>query len=523
MLAFDREAAACCRFTGNWLAVLIPPCARWPGPKYGILRGRHEGREWNLRDAQFEIFIDGSHVQTVSVLDAPLETVVACGLPDGEHTVECRFALRPGACGALAGFVFGMGNPAGVAVTIHGDYESALNTVRLTLEDEHGKGVTKIGRNPLSARAGIIILDGGTYRLKAQANGWESCTTKPFQLVTGDTVDLPPIYLRRAPDDAACEGYGIVHPSLGQSISIAPGTSFSAFLRIAGGATADAVSSATLTGASEEYSLSIQASSICEQFTNEHGLQLRIPDTVPDGLYDLRIAFADWTDTAPSAVMVRRQIPDSFRILYFGHTNTWEQETAEYIDQLVDIANRLDPLFVIVSNEVNGAYLSGCLRRLRMPCFVTTGNHSYPGFSRFFGPAVAAYDCGPCRVLNFGRPWSDEWRHAVHLLEDSPSPPIRIINAYEPDAPVEGLLDRCQVQLLFAGHAMGSAEPSDSTLIVGKANANSFRIVAVDNGVPRLITCPDEPQGAFPVPRDAADSRQLVAAVEAALNESIGS
>jgi len=502
LLTFEPDASVTCRFEGEWVAVMLPPCAGWPGTRYGILRGLRGGCEYTMKDAELEVELDGRPCRSIPVGESPLEVLIATALAPGQHELRCRFALAEGACGGVSGFVVGRGGPAQIAVKTCGDYEDDLNTVRLSLARDGELVHTKIGRNPLSGAAAVTVVQDGTHALRIEAEGWETYTSD-VDLEAGCTTDLGSVYLRRRQPDGVCEDYGLVRPRRGQTASVAAGGKFPALVRAQGGAEPDTVVGAALVAGERRVALTIAEDRVVEQYSFEHELSLCLPTDTPTGMYDLEVDMDTWRHVAPAAVMVRDDSPERFRIVFLGHTNTWEQATAEYLRRMTDLINLLNPLFVVVSNEVNGAYLTGALSGLRMPCFVTPGNHSYPDFSKFWGAEVAAYDCGPARILNFGQPWCDEWRHAVHLFEDRPDAGIRIINAYEPNAPVEELLDRCGVGLLCAGHSVGAGEyvGQTPTLVVGKADSNSFRIVEVSDGVPTLVTCPDGPRGAFPVPR----------------------
>ena len=58
------------------------------------------------------------------------------------------------------------------------------------------------------------------------------------------------------------------------------------------------------------------------------------------------------------------EFPKNPVFVTFGHMDTFGQEPAEYLERIAELSNLIAPDMVLVSNEVNGAYVSGALSRL---------------------------------------------------------------------------------------------------------------------------------------------------------------
>ena len=170
----------------------------------------------------------------------------------------------------------------------------------------------------------------------------------------------------------------------------------------------------------------------------------------------------------------------------FGHLDTQGQYQAEYERRLAEIANLIAPDMVLISNAVNPAYISGSHLVLEMPYVITFGNHQFYGHEKWYGDQVGITDYGPdlC-ILNFGHPWHVDLSQADALLSSRAQAKIKIINAFEHNAPVETFLDRHKIKLIHDAHGPGEKVMTigtTPTTRVGKINSSSFRVVRFKDG-----------------------------------------
>src|SRR4029450_2863139 len=84
--------------------------------------------------------------------------------------------------------------------------------------------------------------------------------------------------------------------------------------------------------------------------------------------------------------------------------------------------------------------------------------------------------------------------------------PVKVINAFEHDAPVAEFLDRHRIQLLHDGHGPGArvmTMGATPTLRVVKPDSESFRVIRFKDGRAVSFTYRGEPESAIPFPRKA--------------------
>ena len=232
---------------------------------------------------------------------------------------------------------------------------------------------------------------------------------------------------------------------------------------------------------------------------------------MPPGTYDLAVKVTGGRRTgicrSPRSVHVVQQYPTDPVFVTFGHLDTSAQYQSEYLSRLVTVTNLLAPDMVLCSNAVNPAYLSGALAELDAPYVINFGNHQFRGHEAWYGDPVGLTDFGPhLSVLNFGHPWHVDLSRAEALLTSRPNTAVRIINAFEPNAPLE-FLNRHQVRMIHDAHGPGKKVQdlgSTPTRRIGKTNSESFRIVRFRNN--RVSTCTYNGHETAPVPfgREAA-------------------
>ena len=140
---------------------------------------------------------------------------------------------------------------------------------------------------------------------------------------------------------------------------------------------------------------------------------------------------------------------------------------------------------VLMANACNPAYVAGALGELNIPYAVNFGNHQFAGAERWFGSQEGIIDFGPdiC-VLNRSLPWSEPVAQADAWFAGRPDARIKIINAFEYNAPTN-FLDRHRVALVHDAHGPGErvmkmgATPS---LRAGKSDSESFRVIRFAGG-----------------------------------------
>ena len=163
---------------------------------------------------------------------------------------------------------------------------------------------------------------------------------------------------------------------------------------------------------------------------------------------------------------------------------------AEYLERLAGICNLVGADLVLSSNACNPAYVSGSLSHLQVPYVVNFGNHQFPGHEAWFGDPVGRIAFGPqISVLNFGHPWHIGTERADRLLGERRAAEMKIINAFEANAPVE-FFDRHQVRMIHDGHGTGTKVMdvgATPTRRIGKSNSISFRVVRLKDN--RVVTC----------------------------------
>ena len=504
LMSDDPSASLTFEFEGAFLSILLAPTWQDPGPLYGAFGTVRAGRNLTPVDAVLEVSVDDLPPVPVGLLTSPLEAVVFRGAPAGRHTVTVRQAAGRHGMVAIEAFRIA-GRPLGqLRFGVFGEESYNLNDLRLEVLQAGQCVQRRIVRNARSGRCAVTGLVPGAYDLQLFAFGWEPLELKGVVVSDGRDADLGDFYLRRRPRGRGGRE-GVIRPGRGRTVSVAPGGHFEVLCRLKKG---DAIREAHLV--SEDLRLPIDLEVAPADDEKLHGTFLRvrgkIGDEVPDDLYDLEVQFDGWAKPmiAAQAVAVRRRWPEDFYLVTFGHTNTWGQENAEYLARLVDVVNAIHPTMVLIANEVNWAYLTGALGRLRVPYCITWGNHSYPNYEHFFGPRISAVDAGPIRVVNFGHTWDEDWRSVRRLFENRPDAGIRIINTFDSNAPTAELLDRCKVNLLHDAHGRGvkvEARGRTPTWRVGKVNAESFRLVRFRGGEFHSATYRGEAEAPIPFPR----------------------
>ena len=108
-------------------------------------------------------------------------------------------------------------------------------------------------------------------------------------------------------------------------------------------------------------------------------------------------------------------------------------------------------------------------------------------------------------ILNFGHPWHVNKSRADALLASRSKTAVRVINAFESNAPFD-FLDRHQIRMIHDGHGTGSKVAnigSTPTRRVGKSNSESFRVVRFRNSQVESCTYNGHETAPIPFAREA--------------------
>jgi hypothetical protein len=322
--------------------------------------------------------------------------------------------------------------------------------------------------------------------------GWKPTRTESITIKAGEETRLPGLYLGRQRDVAQD---AFTFPSFGYSAVRQPGGSFRARFE---GQRADIKGVRLVRShgpATISRSCKFEEDKAAAFYYHREGT-VSLPADMPPGMYDLEITMLDQsrtrTLTSPRSVAVVATLPADPVFMSWGHLDTWGQYQAEYVGRLATIANLLAADMVLVSNEGNPAYAAGALDALEMPFVINFGNHRGPEPGPWFGDPVGVVDFGTAfTVVNFGRAWDRNMAEADHLLTARAATRMKIVNAFESNAPVREFLDQHGIALIHYAHGPGPAVAklgATPTIRVGKSSSESFRIIRFKEGRPASYT-----------------------------------
>lgn len=460
-------------FTGTGVAIRLGQLAV---PAYG---GPAAGR--------LAVSVDAGPVAEIIPRASPYEVVVARGLSPGVHRlrVEVRNQQR-GERVMVEGFR-SWDEPAGeLLLQINGERNAFLVDVRAMLFRDGRLVRASLCRNWLTGQCRLTGLPPGPgYRLELVVSGWQERTLEGIVIEPGGETRPAPVWLKRAP---ATVLFKVRFPTLNQPAVLRPGESFRARFMPQD----TPVTGITLSRREGQAVISRRLDYVMDDdkaFYRDREAVLTLPRDMPTGLYDLIVTTTGQRAPAwmhsPRSVHVVASFPDDPLLVTFGHLDTWGQFQAQYLGRLAGMIDLIAPDFVLNSNASNPAYISGALAGLDMPYFINFGNHRFDGHQAWYGEQVARVDFGPAiSVLNYGVPWHNGTLHADALFTERARASIKIINAFEQNAPV-AFLDKHRVAMIHDAHGTESrimdigATP---TLRVGKVNAQSFRVVKFGDG-----------------------------------------
>lgn len=447
--------------------------------------------------------VDNGKAVTIEPRSVALETVLARDLAPGKHTLRVEHLPREDGSGCrIEGFhVFS--SPAGsLRFTLNGEDDAFLVEARAILRKGERLIRNTLVRNWLTGQCELAAIPAGRgYSLELKAAGWKSVTISDVGVLEDETTTLPAVYLSRT---ESTRYTGFHFPVLNRTAVCQPGQSFRA--RFHGyRADIDRVDLERVVGpATISRRLDFDEDKDAA-FYYDREVVARLPDDMPPGLYDLVVTLSysgrPSVRRSPRSVHVVRKFPKDPVLVTFGHLDTSSQYQAEYLERLANMANLIGPDFVLNSNAVNPAYISGSLTRLDVPYMVNFGNHRFHGHEKWYGDQVGIMDFGPhISVLNFGHAWHADRSKAEALLTASKSAACKIINSYENNAPVD-FLDRHGIRMIHDAHGTGPRVMDigkTPTVRVGKMSAVSFRVVRFEDS--RVATCTYNGHEVNPIP-----------------------
>jgi hypothetical protein len=441
-----------------------------------------------------EVFVDGAKVRTVRPRAEANEFVLFRSGDAGRRHV--RIVHRRDDAGAgcrIRGFRIITGASGDLSVVLSGEQNSALVDVRAVLTRSGGVVRDALVRNWLTGECRLAgLTPGAGYSLEVRAAGWKTWRTENITIAAGEETRLPPIFLPRE-GDVALDAFKF--PALGRPVVRRPGETFRARFE-ARQAEIPAVRLVRRHGpATISRRCTFEDDRGAAFYYHREGT-IALPADMPPGVYDLEVAIADprgaRTLVSRRSVSVVDEFPPEPVFFAFGHLDTWGQYQAEYLEQLAALANLIAPDMVLDANEANPAYAAGALAALEVPFVVNFGNHRGPEPGPWFGEPIGIVDFGRAfTVLNFGRAWDTETAGADALLSARSATRLKIVNAFESNAPIREFLDRHRVALIHYAHGPGpviGTMGATPTVRVGKTNSESFRVIRFSGGRPTSYT-----------------------------------
>ena len=406
------------------------------------------------------VSIDGGPQRLIHPLEEPREIVLARDLPPGRHLARVEHRSSPR--GSLVRIeAFGVADrPTGdLAFTLTGDHNAWLVDARAILTRDGQPVADRLVCNWLTGRCRLAGLPPGEgYRLELQAIGWQPAIIEGISIAPGHETCLPPVHLQA---DLATQARGFLFPRIGRQVVHRPGESFRARFQacdaeIVGAAIERRVGPATISR-----TLALTEDEAAAYYYDRE-ITATLPDDTPPGLFDLTVTVrwpaqdAERSFRSPRSVMVMEEFPADPVFATWGHLDTQGQYQAQYLRELVCIANLAGADMILMAAACNPAYVAGALADAQMPFAVNFGNHQFPGHEQWFGPQEGAIDFGETLcVLNRSLPWHEETAQAEALLAARAGTRIKVINAFEANAPAE-LLDRHHVALIHDAHGPGA-------------------------------------------------------------------
>jgi hypothetical protein len=448
------------------------------------------------------VYVDNNIEKNIYPIAEPREIVIAHNLTPGKHTVKIKHHTSGQESSSIEALGYSSEPTGELAFTLTGENNAYLVDARAVLSQGDKVIADRLVRNWLTGQCRLALLPPGKdYRLELKAIGWKTHVIEGINIKARDETSLPPVYLTADPNIMT---KGFLFPRIGQQVISVPGESFRARIQAYSAKIVSLYIERT-TGSARITRILDFSEDKNASFYYDREIIVRTPEDTPPGLYDLKVKLR-WSEyeyefISPRSVMIVDRYPQEPVFVSWGHLDTQGQYQAEYLKNLVDIANLIGADMVLMANACNPVYIAGALSKLDIPYVVNFGNHSFPGFDRWFGPEEGIIDFGPnlC-ILNRSLPWHESTAKTDALLSARPNARIKIINAFEHNAPTE-LLDRHSIALIHDAHGPGERVMeigSTPTLRVGKSNSESFRIIRFSDG--RVASCTYKGDKTAPIP-----------------------
>ena len=449
------------------------------------------------------VTIDGDHQQVITPRSVPREIALGTGLSPGRHAVRLEHR-RDGDLGGCRIESFRTWNDARGELRFHvsGDENSHLVDCRAIVRRGGRVVRNTLVRNWMTGHCSLAgLAPGDNYSLEVQAIGWQPARIERFRTDADKPTELAPIYLRR---DLATVIHRFRFPRLNQPAIRRPDETFR--VRFLGfNATIDEVKLTRRVGPAVISRVVAFEEDKSAAYYYDREVIATLPGDMPPGAYDLTVKVSGGGRTgvcrSPRSVYVVKRYPSNPVFVTFGHLDTSAQYQAEYLARFVNVINVLAPDMVLCSNACNPGYVVGALANLDMPYVINFGNHQFPGHEAWYGDPVGLIDFGPeLGVLNFGYPWHTDKSKAEALLVSRPDSAIRVINAFEANAPI-ALLDKHHVRMIHDAHGIGKKVTdfgATPTRRIGKTNSESFRVVRFRNN--RVDSCTYKGHETAPIP-----------------------
>ncbi len=454
------------------------------------------------------VSVDGGHELSLTPRSLPREILLAEGLTPGPHQVRIEHRRDGELAGCRIESLWTWDHPRGeLRFHVSGEENTHLVDCRAILRRGDTIVRNTLVRNWMTGQCSLAgLLPGVGYSLEIRTSGWQTAHTEMFSIEAGKPTELAPIYLRRS---ASTVRQRFRFPMLNQPAIRQPGETFRArFLGFE--ATIDEVTITRRIGSAIISRVVEFKEDESAAFYYDREVVVSLPDDIPPGAYDLTVQVTGGRRTgfcrSPRSVHVLGEYPKDPVFVTFGHLETSGQYQAEYLERLVEITNLLAPDIVLCSTACNPAYLSGALAGLDMPYVINFGNHQFPGHEAWYGDPVGLIDVGPhVSVLNFGHPWHADRSRAEAHFASRPNTAIRVINAFEGNAPLD-LLDRHQVRMIHDAHGIGKKVMdlgATPTRRIGKTSSESFRVVRFRDNEVESCTYSGHETAPIPFGRDS--------------------
>lgn len=510
----ENEAELTFTFTGSGLALGLGGHAL---PVYG---------KPNL--GKLIIWIDDVVSKILYIQEEAEEVVIAAGLEQREHTVRIihQSEGKEFAAGCrISGFRILHSEDGNLSFNVNGEENSLLVDVRVVLRKGEKVIRNTIARNWMTGKCSLTgVPAGGGYTLEVRASGWETQHIQDIDIITGQKTVLPPLFLHRKPEATT---QNVSFPRMGQPIIRKGGESFRVRLVTYKSEIRRFILQRRIGPAVISRSVTFIEDTSAAFYYEVEGI-VALPDDMPEGLYDIWVEAGDEANphicNTPQCVYVVNKYPKNPVFMTFGHLDTWGQEQAEYLEGMVELANVLAPDMVLISNEVNPAYVSGALSKLQMPYILNFGNHQLGDQEKWFGEHVSIVDFGPdIIILNFGLPWHTDLSKANSLFLDRNNAPLKIINAFEYNVPID-FLDQYRVKLVHDAHGPGKKVQkmgSTPTQRVGKVDSSSFRLIRFKDN--EIMSCTYLGDEVAPIPFERFRQPPVQVHYEAAFGKNLSS